>query len=152
MPGDFDHYEKDLAVDGTNYHLMINDMGGQPEMKQLRQITYEGAQVFIVCFALNEKKTLNAVPNFWIPEINEKCPDVVRILVGCKSDIAQIDESVYEKVKEENGFASVIECSAAEADNVEEVFYEVVESFVKGMTPQKCGAPVPDTKVNAPIV
>ncbi len=46
-----------------------------------------GAQVFLVCYALNNRESFNNVGGKWIPALQANFPNVPRILVGCKEDL-----------------------------------------------------------------
>jgi len=57
----------------------------QEDYDRLRPLSYPQTDVFLVCFSINSRTTLENVEGKWLPELNYYCPDAPRVLVGCKS-------------------------------------------------------------------
>jgi len=82
------NFDSKCEYDGKAVALDIWDTSGQDEFKALRAISYNGADVIVVCFSLIEKTSLANACNKWLQEIKDTGPrDVAKILVGCKSDL-----------------------------------------------------------------
>ena len=129
-PTDLDVYApKAITVGDEEFELTLHDLGGQPEMKQIRQTAYPSANVIIFCFALNEQSTLDDVRDLWLEEVNESFDediDLPKILVGCKSDISCMEgDDELDKIEEmvaELGFHEFVDCSSKDSDNIDKVF------------------------------
>ena len=76
----------------SNYHtitavptiwlMLINML--QEDYDQLRPLAYPKTDVFLICFAINNKTSFDNITDKWIPEIKKHCPDVPLVIVGCK--------------------------------------------------------------------
>lgn len=60
---------------------------GQEDYDRLRPLSYPDSNVILICFALDKPESLNNVQRKWIYELEQYCPQVPRILVGCKQDL-----------------------------------------------------------------
>ena len=70
-----------------------------------RSIFYKGADVALVCFSLDDRKSLVSVKEKWIPELARHCPKVPIILVGTKCDLPEhqrIPSKDLEKIVDKN--------------------------------------------------
>lgn len=117
-------------------------------------MSYPDTDIFLVCFSLISKRSFDNIPSRWIPELQQYCPQVPIILVGCKLDmrddknISHAEEIVTtemgQKMMETVGAVGYMECSAKTGKNVIEVFdlcvkhimspKVVVEEVKKGRT------------------
>lgn len=147
-PTVFDNYEVTVMVDNTPISLQLWDTAGQEDYSKLRPLSYPGTDVFLVCFSLVSKVSLENVKNVWIPEISEACPDVPFVLVGLKSDLRDgyskekegeyksngwqpIPSELGEQMKKEIGAKCYIECSALKQYNLKEVFDTAVKIVIR---------------------
>ena len=115
------NYENNVEYDGQNYTLDIWDTGGQEEFRSVRPVSYNGADVFIVCFAVNERNSLENACGKWLKELEDTGPrNVARVLCCTKKDLREGAESNKDMVTTEEGnekcnnyrFLSYVECSA----------------------------------------
>lgn len=58
----------------------------EPRFVEERIKTYEGVDVFLLCFSVFWGKALANIGSFWIPEIRKTLPDVPFVIVGTKTD------------------------------------------------------------------
>ena len=86
-PTVFDNYTANLIVDGEAVTLVLWDTPGQMDYDRLRPLSYPDTDVFIVCFAINDRPTVNNVRDKWCPEIKKYCPTAPLILVATKVDL-----------------------------------------------------------------
>lgn len=71
---------------------MTSDFQGNYE--QIRCLSYPHANVFLVCFSMIDRKTLESCRSTWIPEIRKYAGDNVPImLVGTKNDLVDDADS-----------------------------------------------------------
>ncbi|CAL5984517.1 Rac/Rho-like_protein [Hexamita inflata] len=101
--------------------LKIWDVSEQDD--QFRRIYYSDVDLFIVCYAINNKESFNNAQMIWIPEIKFNKPKVPYILVGTKEDERSMSDDVVSE-KEAIGVAKYlgakvhILCSAANNYNI----------------------------------
>lgn len=129
VPTVFENYVATLAV--PNYSLdtcaeidlALWDTAGQEEYDRLRPLSYPGADLILVCFALDNSVSFQNVRDTWFPEVQHFCPGVPLLLVGLKSDlpsaIAPLDPA---RLASEMLALAYISCLAKDMTNVETVF------------------------------
>lgn len=71
---------------------------GQEEFDRLRSLSYHDTHVIIVCFSIDNRDSLENIPNKWIEELQEGCPQAKTILVALKCDLRD-DEIALKKIK-----------------------------------------------------
>eukprot|EP00462_Mataza_sp_D1_P007443 CAMPEP_0175124276 /NCGR_PEP_ID=MMETSP0087-20121206/2694_1 /TAXON_ID=136419 /ORGANISM="Unknown Unknown, Strain D1" /LENGTH=172 /DNA_ID=CAMNT_0016406031 /DNA_START=60 /DNA_END=575 /DNA_ORIENTATION=+ len=67
----------------------VHDTNGQEDYDRIRPLVYPGADVFVVCFAVDRPASLANLSSRWVPEVRAFCKSVPFILVGCKTDTRQ---------------------------------------------------------------
>ena len=68
------------------------DTAGQEDYDRLRPLSYASAHVFLACFSLTHKATLENVESKWIPELKHYGKKAPIILVGNKKDLRTAKE------------------------------------------------------------
>lgn len=91
VPSVFDNYTTTVMVDGQPISLCLCDTAGQEAYDQIRPLAYPETDVFLICFAINNKTSFDNITDKWIPEIETHCPDIPIVIVGCKMDLRQTD-------------------------------------------------------------
>ena len=71
-----------VTVDGKPYLLELVDTAGQEDYDKLRPLSYNKADMFIVCYSPVIPSSFTNVKENWIPELKEKAPNVPFILVS----------------------------------------------------------------------
>eukprot|EP01064_Diplonema_japonicum_P034584 TRINITY_DN721_c16_g1_i1.p1 TRINITY_DN721_c16_g1~~TRINITY_DN721_c16_g1_i1.p1 ORF type:complete len:214 (+),score=42.14 TRINITY_DN721_c16_g1_i1:59-643(+) len=140
-PTVFENYSTAVPVSGAHgerqLKLTLWDTGGQEPFDKLRQLSYPGTDIYLVCFSLNNRASYENVKTTWIPEIKSHInPAKTKIiLVGTKLDLRDGDTSVVEEegkqLKEDINAQVYIECSAKTEHNVKKVFDEAVRAYLK---------------------
>ncbi len=135
----------DLA-DGRSVTLSLWDTGGQEEFDQIRQLAYPGANVILLCYAVDSETSLLNVVHTWSKEVRHFCPRVPIILVGCKCDLRsisrkanqqiQVDPVGVAEVQRQIGAIMHIECSAKTQSNVITVFHAAAEATLNALANQ----------------
>jgi GTPase SAR1 family protein len=101
---------------------------------------YPNTDIFVICFAIDNRYSFANVRQKWIPEIRNFCPRTPVILVGLKIDLrtepnlvvakARVNEASEEPVSTAEGnklcrsigACRYVECSAKTTEGVHEVF------------------------------
>ena len=74
-------------MNGTKIKLQIWDTAGQERYKNVNQTYYKGAIGIILAYSITDKSSFENVEN-WIKQIHEHASsDVIKVLVGNKSDL-----------------------------------------------------------------
>ena len=79
--------------------MELHDTAGQEEFDQIRQFGYQGAQVILVCFAVNDGTTLQNIKAKWMVEIQTHAPTAKVVLVGTKADMRKVKSKMSVKRK-----------------------------------------------------
>ena len=77
---------KTIDIDGKKIRLQIWDTAGQERFKTITQTYYKGAMGIIMVYAINDRPSFNALEN-WMKQIKTHASEnVIKVLVGNKSD------------------------------------------------------------------
>ncbi|TWU70697.1 GTP-binding protein Rho1 [Metarhizium rileyi] len=152
VPTVFENYVADIAVDGSNLELALWDTAGQEDYDRLRPLSYPGAQVVLICFAIDSPDSLENVKEkvqlaqlllFWMPEVRHFCPEHPVILIGCKKDLRYDAKTISElntmnqkpvtledgeKASKDVGAYKYLQCSAKSNEGIREVFDHAVRA------------------------
>eukprot|EP01084_Bolivina_argentea_P074852 135750_1 len=80
---------EDMVID-----LDLWDTAGQSEIfDRLRPLVYRETDIFLLCFSIANRSSLENIATRWEPEVNHHCPDGIKILVGLKADL---NETLYD--------------------------------------------------------
>lgn len=151
VPTIFDTYSKEIEVDGQEINLALWDTAGEEDYDRLRPLSYQRANVVLVCFSIDSPTTLKNVKEKWWPEINHFLPDVPFILVGNKLDLRNNPETI-KILRESNGHPVTeqealklakkigahryMECSAKYLVGVRDIFEEAARISFKKRQPR----------------
>jgi len=153
LPTTFDNYATNLMIDGQVLHLNLWDTPGQDDFETQRAEYYTDTDVFIMCFAIDNRDSFLNIKDKWYPEIRQHCPDAPIILVGMKEDLrSQVlsdddasstgsqNSNLITKMEglglsSEIRAAKYIECSALNKSGLDEVFREVALVFKEKQLP-----------------
>jgi GTPase SAR1 family protein len=92
----------------------------------------EVPDVYIVCFSLVDKDSLESVLNFWVPRIRSQGKHTPIVLIGTQLDKRRAHKKNH--ITTEEGLASAqsicasayVECSAKDSTGIDVAFYSVV--------------------------
>ena len=136
MPEEYDFLTEYAGLDCL---LRIWDTKGHEEWNSHRPVAYNDADVFVVCFDLSDRRSLECAGKRWKKELNDLGPrNVPKVLVGCKKD--KRDHMILEGDKGEkksavtaeqgqeycdkNKFFGYVECSVTENLSTNSVYYQ----------------------------
>lgn len=131
-----------MQVDGNPVNLGLWDTAGQEDYDKLRPLSYPGTHIFLVCFSVVSRESLENVTAKWLPEITHYAKNVPFILVGTKADLrddpkmaAELGDSFVaaaegEALATETGATAYMECSALTQENLKEVFDRAIRQAI----------------------
>ncbi|XP_029939984.1 rho-related GTP-binding protein RhoF [Salarias fasciatus] len=151
-PSVFEKYVTTITVGGKEIKLNLYDTAGQEDYDRLRPLSYQEANLILVCFDVTNPTSFENVLIKWYPEVKHFCADVPIILIGCKTDLRK-DKECTRKLKA-NGLAPItytqgeetrqqmnadlyLECSAKYQENVEDIFREATKKALAFRRKQK---------------
>lgn len=77
------HY---LEYQSECYLLDITDTSGRREYQELAQSALNYADVVLLCYSIDNRKSFQSVEEIWIPELKICRPEIPKILIGLKMD------------------------------------------------------------------
>lgn len=75
-------FAANVTVNGTPYILELVDTAGQEDYDRLRPLSYNKADIFLVCFSVVVPSSYNNVKETWIPELHNTKSNVPFLLVS----------------------------------------------------------------------
>ncbi|CAG8485687.1 4908_t:CDS:2 [Diversispora eburnea] len=119
-PTVFENYVHDIWIENKHIEISLWDTA---EFDRLRSLSYADTHVIMLCFAVDNRDSLENVESKWMEEIREHCAGVKLVLVALKCDLRE-DVQVKKNMKrygempvsyEENVQQNTIEVSVREA-------------------------------------
>jgi len=138
VPTVFDNHNSPMVFDGLQINLELWDTAGQEGYKEIRPLAYTNTDVFVICYDVTNKTSLENVKRVWAPELKNYCKDAPFILVGTKMDLRKdkstkcVDRKSAEAVATDVANGIYMECSALTQDGLKEIFEKAVEVVTKG--------------------
>jgi GTPase SAR1 family protein len=136
-------------MDGKTILINLLDTSGSSEYEQLRPISYNGVDIFLIVFSVVNPNSLENIRQ-WVEECKQYAPDKNIMLVGTKTDL-RLDDNTVSKLKQrqlsplysthgENMATEIkaikyLECSAKDVKSVHRVFEEAIRSI--SLVPEK---------------
>jgi len=94
VPTVFENYTTNIEVDNRQIALDLWDTAGQEDFDRLRPLSYNGTDVVLMCFSIDQPESLENIQKKWLTEIKHHCPNVPIFLVGNKKDLTLSARSV----------------------------------------------------------
>ncbi|XP_071155145.1 uncharacterized protein [Mytilus edulis] len=143
IPTCFETTESSVKLDEKMVDLKLFDTAGQESYESLRKLAYPIADVFLVCFAIDNQDSFSNVADVWFHDLESHCPEIPRILVGNKKDV-RTDDQIKKKLQKDKksmittetaksvigslNMIQYLECSAKTSEGVETVFREAARA------------------------
>ena len=115
---------KTFDIQGKTVKLQIWDTAGQERFKTITSSYYKGSNGIILTYDITDKQSFKDVEN-WLAEVEKYAkPDIVKLLVGNKSDLESQRQVTKEEGQELADSLNVkfIETSAKNSVNIEGAF------------------------------
>ncbi|KAI8507334.1 ras-like GTP-binding protein Rho1 [Branchiostoma floridae x Branchiostoma belcheri] len=149
VPTVFDNYKTRVDLGSKLVELNLWDTAGQEDYDRLRPLSYNDADVIIICFDVSSQASFENVEVRWAPEIRHFCKGIPIFLIACKSDLRNdrntLQQLAYrgqEPVSYEQGMAlakrirarGYMECSARYGENLDHVFLTAAKTAANVQT------------------
>eukprot|EP01080_Neovahlkampfia_damariscottae_P005068 gene5068-8668_t len=124
--------EKKIPFDDADINVMVWDLGGQKEFREMLDLVCNDALAILFMFDLSRKATLHSVKEWYMQsrKFNKKA---IPFLVGTKFDkFLELSESEQQEITTQaRKFASIMKapiifCSAAAGINIKKIFKLVI--------------------------
>ena len=128
-----DLQSKIIDISGKKVKYLIWDTAGEDRMKTMTYSYYRGCHVILVVYDVTEKKSFQNVTT-WVECIDKFAKsNVLRILVGNKTDLEDkrvVSTEEGKKLAEENGL-KYYEISALKISGLHEMFEDIAKEYVE---------------------
>ncbi|KAK2888320.1 rho-related GTP-binding protein RhoF [Channa argus] len=151
-PSVFEKYVTTISLGTKEIQLNLYDTAGQDDYDRLRPLSYQEANLILVCFDVTNPTSYENVLIKWHPEVKHFCRDTPVILIGCKTDLrkdrecarklkamnlAPITYTQGEEAQQHMNAELYLECSAKYKENVEDIFREATKTALAFNRKQK---------------
>ncbi|XP_068129194.1 ras-related protein Rab-19 [Hyperolius riggenbachi] len=124
---------RNLNVDGKKVKVQVWDTAGQERFRTITQSYYRSAHGAIIAYDVTRRQTFESVPH-WIHEVEKYgAANLMVMLIGNKSDLVENRQVLFEEsctLAEKFGLLAVLETSAKEARNIDEVFLLMAKELI----------------------
>ncbi|CAM6032069.1 unnamed protein product, partial [Sphagnum compactum] len=126
----YDKSEFDVIIDDETHTIKLHDTAGQEEYDRLRRIIYRFADVFLLCYSVDNRESFMNLQK-WANELRKECKEVPIVLCATKIDLRStvlncVTKMEGEEAKTELKALAFVECSAKRDIAVKDVIYEAV--------------------------
>eukprot|EP00128_Syssomonas_multiformis_P011904 Colp12_sorted_trinity150504_noHs@9107 len=159
LPGIYDNSSMNMECDGHQVLLDLRDSSGDREQDRLRPLGYRDTDCFVVCYAIDDPASFEAVRDKWQPEISRYfSTSTPFILAGLRCDLRnegpapEVPFHYYKRrsdvlITTEQGATmaktigadAYVECSSLEGWGVAELFETVARATLKQRRHNKKG-------------
>nr|XP_004661224.1 ras-related protein Rab-19 [Jaculus jaculus] len=124
---------RSLEIDGKKVKMQVWDTAGQERFRTITQSYYRSAHAAVIAYDLTRRSTFESVPH-WIHEIEKYgAANLLIMLIGNKSDLWEKRHVLFEEactLAEKHGLLAVLETSAKESRNIDEVFVLMAKELI----------------------
>lgn len=143
IPTVFDNYAATVMLDQKSFHFSLFDTAGKEDYDRLRVISYMNCDVFLVCFSVINRESLESVEKHWVPEIRQYLPKTPFILVATQIDKRnmksingvnskpEVSFKEAAEIADRCGASAYVECSSLTSDGITDVIRETIETVQK---------------------
>lgn len=128
----------EVYMDGVQISLGLWDTAGNDTFRQIRPMSYQQADVVLLCFSVANPNSLASVRHKWIAEVREHLPQIPVLVVGTQTDLREmgshrvscIAATEGRQVAHEVRAKGYLECSSLSNRGVQQVFEYAVRTAV----------------------
>ena len=81
---------KTMVFDNNSVTFSVHDIAGQKRFSEAKEMFMRGTHLALLVFDLTRKETLDNLLTHWVRPLIGMCPSVICILIGNKSDLADL--------------------------------------------------------------
>jgi small GTP-binding protein len=149
VPTVFENYKTVVSMGGQDYAVQLWDTAGQEELESIRTLSYSHTDVFLLCYAVDDRTSFDNARDKWMMELRLHTREKLNVLlVGLKTDLREGNPTLSAEegraLAKQLGAFDYAECSARKCEGVKEVFERAIEKAVvptkekKAEKPQGC--------------
>lgn len=124
---------RSLNIEGKKVKVQVWDTAGQERFRTITQSYYRSAHGAIIAYDITRRQTFESVPH-WIHEVERYGAANLKVmLIGNKTDLAENRQILFEEactLAEKFGLLAVLETSAKESRNIDEVFLLMTKELI----------------------
>ncbi|XP_063786667.1 ras-related protein Rab-19 [Pseudophryne corroboree] len=124
---------RSMNIDGKKVKVQVWDTAGQERFRTITQSYYRSAHGAIIAYDITRRHTFESVPH-WIHEVEKYgAANLMLMLIGNKSDLVEKRQILFEEactLAEKHGLLAVLETSAKESCNIDEVFLLMAKELI----------------------
>ncbi|XP_075066481.1 ras-related protein Rab-19 [Mixophyes fleayi] len=124
---------RSLNIDGKKVKVQVWDTAGQERFRTITQSYYRSAHGAIIAYDITRRHTFDSVPH-WIHEVEKYgAANLMLMLIGTKSDLVEKRQILFEEactLAEKHSLLAVLETSAKESCNIDEVFLLMAKELI----------------------
>ncbi|MEE6477717.1 hypothetical protein FKM82_011600 [Ascaphus truei] len=124
---------RSLNIEGKKVKVQVWDTAGQERFRTITQSYYRSAHGAIIAYDITRRQTFDSVTH-WIHEAEKYgAANLMLMLIGNKSDLLEKRQILFEEactLAENHGLLAVLETSAKESRNVNEVFLLMAKELI----------------------
>ncbi|KAH3765393.1 ras C3 botulinum toxin substrate 2 [Pelomyxa schiedti] len=147
VPSEVSNHSSFIQLEDKTYTFTLWDQGGGGDHEIMRPYSYPGTSIFLICFSVTSRTSLENVRTKWYPEIRHHCPGTPFIIVGTKRDLRSNTDVLRRKqdrvpvsfemasgVAREIHASAYIETSSLKGEHVRDLFSHAVRIAATGKT------------------
>ncbi|KAM5173007.1 ras-related protein Rab-19 isoform 2-T2 [Mantella aurantiaca] len=124
---------RSLNIEGKKVKVQVWDTAGQERFRTITQSYYRSAHGAIIAYDITRRQTFESIPH-WIHEVERYgAANLMVMLIGNKSDMVENRQILFEDactLAEKFGLLAVLETSAKESRNIDEVFLLMAKELI----------------------
>ncbi|XP_062865119.1 rho-related GTP-binding protein RhoH [Trichomycterus rosablanca] len=128
----------DVFMDGVQISLGLWDTAGNDTFRQIRPMSYQQADVVLLCYSVANPSTLASIQQKWMAEVRHYLPRVPVLVVATQTDHREMgpyrerctSAAEGKQVAQEIRAKGYLECSALSNRGVQQVFECAVRTAI----------------------
>ncbi|KAJ8382663.1 hypothetical protein SKAU_G00034410 [Synaphobranchus kaupii] len=137
-PTVYDNLGVDVFMDGVQISLGLWDTAGSESFRQIRPMSYQQADVVLICYSVANPASLASVRRHWIGEVKEHLPGAPVLVVAMQTDQRETGPNRASCTSSTDGkqlaqdirAKGYLECSALSNRGVQQVFECAVRTAI----------------------
>ncbi|XP_036407851.1 rho-related GTP-binding protein RhoH-like [Megalops cyprinoides] len=137
-PTVYDSLGVEVFMDGVQIGLGLWDTAGSSTFRQIRPMSYQQADVVLLCYSVANTNSFESVRQRWIGEVREHLPHVPVLVVATQTDLREsgphrancLPSSEGKRLAHDIHAKGYLECSALSNRGVQQVFECAVRTAI----------------------